>query len=119
MDTGLIIRWGQILQGREDQALALFDESVAYYLGLLEAGKITSFEPCLFSMSDLEEEQGFFLVKGPVADIFALMDSDDYKTFLTKANLVVHHLRVNMLTVGDEVAQQLERYRNVRAEMHI
>ena len=119
MDTGLLIRWGQILQGREDQALALFDETVAYFLGLLENKKISSFEPCLFSMSDFEEEQGFFLVKGPVADIFALMDSNEYKTFMTKGNLVLHHLRVNMLTVGDEVAQQLERYRNVRAEMHI
>lgn len=119
MDIGLFIRWGQILPGREDQALALFDEAVTYYLGLLEKGSISSFEPCLFTMADLEEEQGFFLVKGPVAAIFSLMDSDDYKTFMTKANLVVHHLRANMLTVGEGVAHQIERYRAVRAELHI
>ncbi len=34
----------------------------------MENGKITSFEPFLFTMADLEEEQGFFLVKGPVPD---------------------------------------------------
>lgn len=119
MDIGLLIRWGQIIPGREDQALALFDESVAYYLGLLEQGKISSFEPCLFSMSDLEEEQGFFLVKAPVADMFALVDSDEYKGFMTKAQMLVHHLRSNMLTVGEGVAAQLELYRKARTELHI
>lgn len=119
MDIGLLIRWGQILPGREDSAIALFEESVIYYLSLLENGKITSFEPFLFTMADLEEEQGFFLVKGPVPEIFALMDSDEYKTFMTKANLLVHHLRANMLSVGDGVTQQLERYANARAELHI
>ncbi len=119
MDTGLLIRWGQILPGREDSAIALFDESVNYFLSLLENGKITSFEPFLFTMADLEEEQGFFLVKGPVPDIFALMDSDEYKTFMTKANLLLHHLRVNMVSVGDGVTQQLERYAKARADLHI
>jgi hypothetical protein len=119
MDIGLMIRWGQIIPGREDQALALFDEAVTYYLGLLETRKITAFEPCLFSMADLEEEQGFFLVKGPVADIFALMDSDEYQTFMTKANLLVHHLQACMLNVGDGVMHQIERYKQARTELHV
>ena len=89
MDTGLLIRWGQILPGREDAAIALFEESVTYFLSLMENGKITSFEPFLFTMADVEEEQGFFLVKGAVPEIFALMDSDEYKTFMTKANLLL------------------------------
>jgi len=119
MDAGLLIRWGQILPGREDQALTLFDESVNYFLSLIESGRITAFEPFLFTISDFEEEQGFFIVKGPVAEIFSLMDSDEYKTFVTKANLLLQHLQINMLNVGDGVTAQLERYTKVRTELHI
>jgi hypothetical protein len=119
MDTGLIIRWGSVIPGREEQALALFDETVTYFGGLMETGKVTSFEPFLYSTSDFEVDQGFFIVKGPVASIFETMDSDAFKHILTKANLLLHHLSVSMLTVGDAVIGQLDRFNKARTELHI
>jgi hypothetical protein len=47
------------------------------------------------------------------------MDSDEYQTFMTKANLLVHHLQASMLNVGDGVMHQIERYKQARTELHV
>jgi hypothetical protein len=119
METGFIIRWGSIVPGREEQAMALFDETVTYFGRLMEAGTITSFEPFLYSTADFEVDQGFFIVKGPVAGIFETIDSDAHKTLMTKANLLLHHLNISLLTVGDAVIGQLDRFNKARAELHV
>jgi hypothetical protein len=119
MDTGLLIRWGSVIPGREEQALALFDETITYFGSLIEAGKVTSFEPFLYGTSDFETEQGFFIVKGPVASIFETIDSDAYKSLMAKASLLLHHLTVSLLTVGDGVVGQLDRFNKARAELHV
>jgi hypothetical protein len=119
MDIGLLIRWGSIIPGREAQALAFFDETVAYYGSLIEAGKLTSFEPFLFGSSDFDTEQGFFILKGPVTEVFSVMESDDYKTLVSKANLLLHHVHINLLTVGDGVVEQIARFDKARADLHV
>lgn len=119
MDIGMLIRWGSVVPGREEQALALFDETVSFYGGLMEAGKVTSFEPFMYSTSDFETEQGFFIVKGPIAAIFETMDSDGYKNLVTKANLLLHHVSISLLTVGDGVVGQLDRFNKARMELHV
>ena len=119
MDTGLLIRWGKVIPGREEKALELFSETVAYYDGLIKEGKLASYEPFLYRTSDFTVEQGFFVLKGPVQDIFALMESDAYKEFTTKATLLLEHFTVEMLIVGDEVLGQLDRYSKAREVLHV
>lgn len=119
MDTGVLIRWGQVVPGREEQSLALFGEVVSYFESLRAEGKLTSYEPYLFSTSDFETEQGFFLIKGPVTEIFSMIDSDAYKTLVTKAMILLHHVNISLLTVGDEIAGQLDRFDKARMELHV
>ena len=119
MDAGLLIRWGQVVPGREEQALALFTETVTFFETLKEGKKLSSYEPFMYSTADFAAETGFFVLKGPVTEIFGLMDSDAYKTLITKANLLLQHLTINLLTVGDEIAGQLDRYDKARMELHI
>ena len=119
METGLMIRWGKVIPGREEQALALFTEAVAYYEDLKKAGKLTSYEPFLRRTADFAVEQGFFILKGPVQEIFAIMESDAYKDFTTKGLLLLDHFTVEMLIVGDDVLGQLDRYDKARTALHV
>ena len=119
MDAGLMIRWGSARAGREDQAIALFDVALTYYSSLVQGGQLTNFEPFFLTTADLEDEQGFFILRGPAEGVQATMDSEEHKTLLIKAGLVLHHLRVSMLTVGDGVLMEMERYNKARAEMHL
>ncbi|HEX2892961.1 MAG TPA: hypothetical protein VHO29_03050 [Marmoricola sp.] len=119
MDIGMLVRWGSVVPGREAQALAFFDETVAYYGSLVESGKLTSFEPFLFSSSDFDTEQGFFILKAPITEMFSVMDTDEYKTLIAKANLLLHHVNISLLTVGDAVVEQIARFDKARADLHV
>jgi hypothetical protein len=46
-DSGLLISWGETYPGREEQALRLWNETREYYGSLLEADRISRFEPFL------------------------------------------------------------------------
>lgn len=119
MDIGVLIRYGKLVPGREQQAIELFADAGEYWREKLEAGAITFYEPFFFQTSDREEETGFMLIKGPVAEVFKLMEEERYLTLGEKAMVLVEHFQVDLLTVGEGIAQQLERSAKVRAELHI
>jgi hypothetical protein len=45
----LFLGWGQVVRGREQLALEVFQESVAYYVKLQEDGKIDRFDAYCWS----------------------------------------------------------------------
>ncbi len=119
MEIGLLIRYGKIVPGRETQAIELFEETRRYYEEKVTKRVLTYFEPFFFMTSDVEAETGFFVVKGPAPEIFKLMEEEHYRWLLQKAALLVEHLRVDMLTVGEGIPEQLERFAKVRVELGI
>lgn len=119
MESGLLLRWGKVIPGREEQALALFGDTHAYHEELKNEGKITHYESFLYGTADFSEQHGFTILKGPAQEIFAIMESDTFKDFTTKATLLLDHFTMEMLTVGDEVLRELDRYAKKRAELHI
>ena len=46
-DAGLFIGWGQVVRGREDRALDVFNETIELYGQMQSDGRIESFEVCL------------------------------------------------------------------------
>ena len=44
-DDALFIGWGEVVRGREEKAVEVFNETVQYYGQLQQDGKIESFEP--------------------------------------------------------------------------
>lgn len=117
MEIGLLIRYGKLVPGREKQAIALFQESMSYLQERLAAGEITSFEPFFFMTSDLDEELGFFVVKGPAPAIFGLMEDEHYRMLMQKSMALVEHLHSDFLVVGEGIASQVERAMKVNAEL--
>ena len=46
-DAGLFVGWGQVVRGREDRALDVFNETIELYGQMQSDGRIESFEVCL------------------------------------------------------------------------
>jgi len=114
-----MIRFGKLVPGRENQAIELFNEATRYFQERVAAKAITSFEPFLMATSDLEEELGFFIIKGTPADVFGLMQDEAYRYLVEKGLYLVEHLRTDLLTVGEGIADQLQRSAKVRAELGV
>jgi hypothetical protein len=119
MEIGLLIRYGKLVPGREAQAIELFEESTKYFAEKLSSKVITYFEPFFLMTSDLEEETGFFVLKGPAPEIFKLMEEERYLWLMQKAMVLVEHLRSDLLTVGEGIPAQVERAGKVRVELGI
>ncbi|HEX9122122.1 MAG TPA: hypothetical protein VF984_01995 [Actinomycetota bacterium] len=119
MEIGLIIRYGKLVPGREAQAIELFEEATRFFAEKLAQKALTSFEPFFFATSDLEQETGFFILKGPAPEMFKLMEEEQYLNLMQKGLMLIEHLRADMLTVGEGIGQQLERATKVRAELGI
>lgn len=117
MDIGVFIRYGKALPGREEKAIELFGEVVGYCESKLATGEITFFEPFLFVTGDAEEETGFILVKGPSDKIYSLFDEDDYRKLVAKAHLLVEHFKWDLITYGEAVFTEMERFNETLVEL--
>ena len=99
----LFVGWGEVARGREQLALEVFQEAVAFWGGHQSDGRIESFEPVLLTPhgGDLN---GFFLVKGPRASLNEILDSSEFVRLTGRVSSVVTGSGVIAAYVGDGVA---------------
>lgn len=108
-DAGLFVGWGQVVRGREQRALEVFNESVEYWGGLQGDGKIESFEVVLLAPhgGDLA---GFALLRGSEEQIAALRADDEFVRRNTRADLIVERLGVVDAALGDSLGEAMGIY---------
>ena len=87
-DSALFIGWGATAAGRERRSVELFGESLKYLTGLLAEGRIASVEPFFLEPhgGDLE---GFFLVRGELAELNTIRGEDDFQRMAVRAQVIV------------------------------
>ena len=108
-DAGLFIGWGQVVRGREDRALDVFNETVEFYGQLQSDGRIESFEVCLLEPHGGElaglraaaRERGADRRRPPRRGLRAVM---------TKASLIVDDLGMIGAALGEGLARAMSIY---------
>ena len=108
-DAGLFIGWGQVVRGREDRALDVFNETLELYAQMQSDGRIESFEVCLLQPHG-GELGGFELIRGSEEQIDALRRSEDFERINTKASLIVDDLGVVDMYIGDGLGRAMAIY---------
>jgi hypothetical protein len=108
-DAGLFIGWGQVVRGREDRALDVFNETIELYGQMQEDGRIDSFEVCLLQPHG-GELGGFELIRGSEEQIDALRRSEDFERINTKASLIVDDLGIVDMLIGDGLGRAMAIY---------
>ena len=103
-EAGLFIGWGQVVRGREERALQVFNESIEYWGGLQSGGKIEDFEVVLLEPhgGDLA---GFALLRGSRDQISALRIDDEFERRTARADLIIESQGV----IGAALGEGLER----------
>jgi hypothetical protein len=108
-DAGLFIGWGQVVRGREDRALDVFNETLELYGQMQSDGRLESFEVCLLQPHG-GELGGFEIIRGSEEQIDALRRSEDFERINTKASLVVDDLGIVDMLIGDGLARGMAIY---------
>lgn len=114
--AALFIGWGEVIPGREQQALEVFQEGVAYWTRLQQAGEIESFEPVQLEPhgGDL---QGFVLIRGDRDKLNRLRYSDEWLRLNLRAGLVVRSLGVVGAFIGEEMSRQFANFQAQAADL--
>jgi hypothetical protein len=99
-DYGLFIGWSIPVRGKEQRALDVFNEAVAYYGKLQQQGQIESFEVALLEPhgGDLG---GFALLRGQREKIAQVRVSAEFERLTTRAGLVVEGIGVVGAAIGE------------------
>jgi hypothetical protein len=108
-DAALFVGWGQVVRGREERALDVFNETIEFYGQLQADARIESFEVCLLEPHG-GELGGFELVRGSEEQIDALRRSEDFERLITKASLVVDDLGMVGAAIGEGLGRQIAIY---------
>jgi hypothetical protein len=105
-DAGLFIGWGEVVRGREERALEVFNETIQFYGQLQGDGRIESFEPCLLEPhgGDLA---GFVLLRGTQEQMDAVRNDDEFQRNVIRANFIVDGLGVVPAAFGEELGRQM------------
>ena len=108
-DSGLFIGWGEVVRGRESEAVEVFNETMAYWSRLEDEGVIESAEP-VFLEPHGGELQGFFFLRGDAERLSALRVDDEFQKILIRADLVIDNLGVVGASMGPRLERLMETY---------
>jgi hypothetical protein len=113
---GLFIGWGQIVRGREQKALDVFNESVAYWNSLKEDGSVEDLD-VVFLGPHGGDLAGFALLKGDGAKLDEVRRSDEFLRQITRANLIVDGIGVVPALTGEALGEQVGRLQQQIGEL--
>jgi len=116
-DAGLFIGWGEVVRGREERALEVFNETVGLYGQLQSDGRIEDFEVVLLDPHG-GELQGYAMLRGSEDQIDAVRRDEGFQRMMTKASLVVDDLGLINASIGEGLARALSIYQDELAVAH-
>jgi hypothetical protein len=115
-DSGLFIGWGEVVRGREERAIEVFNEAIQYYGQLQQDGRIESFDVCLLEPHG-GELAGFITLRGSEAQLDAVHHDQDFQRQMARANLIVEKLGIVPAYFGEEIGRQMGLYQTEVAEL--
>ena len=114
-DGMLFIGWGEVIPGREQTALQVFNETLQYFGGLQQQGQITGAEPALLEPhgGDLA---GFILVRGEQEALSRLRSDAAFLRTIARAQLVVQRVGVVTAYTGEALQTLMGTYQQQLAD---
>jgi hypothetical protein len=110
MGTNIVFMgWDRPSRGREAAATALFQEFMQYLGGQQQAGAIQSFES-VFLNPHGGDLNGFTLIRGDSGKLDALLSSEAWETYMTRAGLLMDGFGFLRGVTGELLMKQMEGY---------
>ena len=109
-DRMMMITWGEVVRGREERSLEVFNEAIGMYGRMQQDGRIDSFDVTLLAPST--DLGGYIAVRGSAAQMAALREDEEYLRNMVDASLNVENLRVCEGYANAGIARQLAIYQD-------
>jgi hypothetical protein len=108
-DSVVFVGWNKVYPGKEKEALEAFNSSVGFWMKQVQQGNAESFEPVLLERhgGDLN---GFFLVRGNATKLNAILQTEEWRDLITRADLYVDGIGVITGFAGEGVMREMARW---------
>jgi hypothetical protein len=112
----LFLGWGQVVRGREQLALEVFQEAVGYYGKLQEEGRIDRFDAYLLEPhgGDLA---GLFLLHAERSALDTIRSSAEFQRLTVRAGSVIDNLGIVSAYSGEALGQQMALFGEAAQEL--
>jgi hypothetical protein len=114
-DAGLFIGWGEVVRGREAEAVETFNSTMEYFAGLQADGAIESVEP-VFLEQHGGDLNGFFFLRGDAEKLSALRVDEEFEAVILRATLVVDNVGVVGAAMDARLERQMSTYMEAIAQ---
>jgi hypothetical protein len=108
-DRALFVGFGMPVRGREERAIAVFNEFAAMFGRMQADGRIEGMDVTLLDAHG-GELGGFFLVQGSAEQCSALQNDEEFRRAVIDASLIVDDLGVVPATTGEGVGPEMAMY---------
>jgi hypothetical protein len=108
----ILFGWNRSIPGREKVSAQHFDDFSKYLGGLQQNGAIQGFE-VVFLDTHGGDLNGFFLIKGDLAKLDALISTTEWVTHMTRASLHLEGSGNVRSVTGNEVMQRMALWTSV------
>lgn len=114
-DRILCLTWGQVVRGREQHSLEVFNDAVGYYSGLRDDGRLERFDLVLLTPNG--QLDGMMLLYGSHAQLDAMQQDDRFMRLLTAAGTVVDDLRLIDGYANEGIAEPMSRFQEIASHL--
>ena len=115
-DYALFIGWGNVVHGREEMSLRVFQETVDFWTRCQEDGRIDGFEPFL-----LEPHggglTGFMLAYGERDRLDQVRESEEFERIMARAGAVVDDLGVVTAYTQNALGRVMGQFQETAGEL--
>jgi hypothetical protein len=112
----LFVGWGQVVRGREQLSLQVFQEAIAFYTKLQEEGRIASFDATLLGAhgGDLA---GFLVMHGEQSSLDSIAASEEFIRLVSRAGSVVDNIGVVPAYTGEALGRLMGMFGEIAQEL--
>lgn len=112
MEAALISTWTNPARGREQEALQVFMDFMAYWQKQAEAGKCQPQQVFIGLNSN-----GMSIVQGESDVLQGLTESDEFRELSTRVGVYVDGYEIGLWAAGEEINRLIETYGKTIASM--
>jgi hypothetical protein len=107
-DAALLIGWGEVVRGREKNALSTYNQVMEYWNGLKNDGRIQNFDVAV--LGPHARMGGFILARGTEQQIDSARRSKEFRQIMARTRLFVEDLVIVDAYVDESLGQLLQEY---------
>ena len=115
-DFGVFLGFGFPVRGREESAVKVFGELLAFLGAQAQQGNVESFEPG-FLQPHGGDLSGFVLVRGERSKLDAMVASQEFLRLSTRAETIVERFGVVNCVLGQELQRQMGAFLQDSADL--